>query len=130
MGLLLKLLLINSFFICGFLLLLPDWPWLFAATSVLAFLLLVIQLWRYKQQQEKTVQALCQGLRNLQDGDFSISLTESSERNSFVHNNVITLFNQVTNTLREEKKNTLSAGVIIRQSGQCIECSDYFGQST
>ena len=84
--------------------LLPDWPWLFGLTSVLMLLLLMMQLQRYRQQQEKILHALGQGLRNLQDGDFSISLAESSKHNSGSYRYLIELFNQVTDKLREEKK--------------------------
>lgn len=105
MGIIVKLLLTNLLFIGGFIILLPDWPWLFALTSALALLLLIIQLVRYRQQQEKILVTLGQGLRNLQDGDFSISLAESSKHAFPRDSDVIALFNQVTDTLREEKKN-------------------------
>jgi two-component system nitrogen regulation sensor histidine kinase NtrY len=105
MGLMVKILLINITFIGGFILLLPDWPWLFTLTSVLTLLLLMMQLQRYRQQQEKILHTLGQGLRNLQDGDFSISLAESSAHHSDGHRYLIELFNQVTDKLREEKKN-------------------------
>jgi two-component system nitrogen regulation sensor histidine kinase NtrY len=109
MGLIVKLLLTNLIFIGGFIILLPDWPWLFVLTTVLTLLLLTIQLQQYKQQQEKILHALGQGLRNLQDGDFSISLAEPSQHSSGAHrsgahHHLITLFNQVTDKLREEKK--------------------------
>jgi nitrogen fixation/metabolism regulation signal transduction histidine kinase len=105
MGLMVKILLINIIFIGGFILLLPDWPWLFTLTSVLTLLLLMMQLQRYRQQQQKILQTLGQGLRNLQDGDFSISLAESSAHYADGHRYLIELFNQVTDKLREEKKN-------------------------
>ena len=104
MGLIVKLLLTNLIFIGGFIILLPEWPWLFSLTSTLTLLLLIIQLQRYKQQQEKILHALGQGLRNLQDGDFSISLAEPSDQSSGAHSYLISLFNQVTDKLREEKK--------------------------
>jgi two-component system nitrogen regulation sensor histidine kinase NtrY len=104
MGLIVKLLLTNLIFMGGFIILLPDWPKLFALTTVLTLFLLLLQLQRYKQQQEKILHALGQGLRNLQDGDFSISLTESSESSIGAHHHLIALFNQVTDKLREEKK--------------------------
>jgi two-component system nitrogen regulation sensor histidine kinase NtrY len=104
MGLIVKLLLTNLTFMGGFIILLPDWPKLFALTTVLTLFLLLLQLQRYKQQQEKILHALGQGLRNLQDGDFSISLTESSESSIGAHHHLIALFNQVTDKLREEKK--------------------------
>ena len=105
MGLIVKLLLINLTFIGGFIILLPDWPWLFALTSTFTLLLFLIQLQRYRRQQEKTLDSLGQGLRNLQDGDFSISLAESSVHDSGRHRDLIELFNQVSDKLREEKKN-------------------------
>jgi nitrogen fixation/metabolism regulation signal transduction histidine kinase len=105
MGLMVKLLLINITFIGGFIILLPDWPWLFALTSLLTFMLFIFQLQRYRNQQEKILHTLGHGLRNLQDGDFSISLAESSVCNSGEHRYLIELFNQVTDKLREEKKN-------------------------
>lgn len=99
-----KLLLINLIFIGGFIILLPSSPWLFALTSLLTFILLTIQLRRNRQQQEKILHSLVQGLRNLQDGDFSISLAECSKQHSGLHHQLIELFNQVTDNLREEKK--------------------------
>jgi two-component system nitrogen regulation sensor histidine kinase NtrY len=110
MGLTVKLLLINLIFIGGFIILMPDKPWLFALTSALTLLLLIIQLRRFRQQQEKILLTLGQGLLNLQDGDFSISLAESSEHDFAEHQvashrHLIELFNQVTDKLREEKKN-------------------------
>jgi two-component system nitrogen regulation sensor histidine kinase NtrY len=104
MGLIIKLLLINLIFIGGFIILLPDSPWLFALTSSLAFLLLVMQLQRNRQQQEKILHSLVQGLRYLQDGDFSISLADCPQQHSTLHHQLIKLFNQVTDKLREEKK--------------------------
>jgi two-component system nitrogen regulation sensor histidine kinase NtrY len=104
MGLMVKILLINITFIGGFIILLPDWPWLFALTSLLTFVLFIFQLQRYGNQQEKILHTLGQGLRNLQDGDFSISLAESSAQTSDGHGYLIELFNQVTEKLREEKK--------------------------
>jgi two-component system nitrogen regulation sensor histidine kinase NtrY len=105
MVLMVKLLLINIIFIGGFIIMLPAWPWLFTLTSSLTFMLFIIQLQRYRNQQEKILHTLGQGLRNLQDGDFSISLAESSAPNSIEHRYLIELFNQVTDKLREEKKN-------------------------
>jgi nitrogen fixation/metabolism regulation signal transduction histidine kinase len=105
MGLMIKLLLINLAFISGFIILLPDWPRLFAVTSLLTLVLFVMQLQRFRDRQEKVLHALGQGLRNLQDGDFSISLAESTASNTGGHHDLIELFNQVTDKLREEKKN-------------------------
>ena len=104
MGFMVKLLLINLIFIGGFIILLPDSPWLFSLTTALTILLLLIQLQRYRQQQDNILHALGQGLRNLQDGDFSISLAEFSAHRSGGHHHLIELFNQVTDKLREEKK--------------------------
>jgi nitrogen fixation/metabolism regulation signal transduction histidine kinase len=104
-----KLLFINLIFISGFIILLPDWPWLFGLTTALTLFLLIILLQRYRQQQDTILYALGQGLRSLQDGDFSISLAVPSERNFGAqrfgtHQHLIELFNEVTNKLREEKK--------------------------
>lgn len=105
MGLIVKLLLINLIFIGGFIVLLPDFPWLFGLTSLFTFIIMILQLQRNRQQQEKILHSLSQGLRNLQDGDFSISLAECSKQQSSQHHQLIELFNQVTDQLREEKKN-------------------------
>jgi len=103
--LIVKLILMNLLFISGFLLLLPDFIWLFVFHTLLIIILAVIQLKREKQLQQRTLQALLDGLRNLQDGDFSVSLTENLQQKSNAQQHqLITLFNQVTEKLREEKQ--------------------------
>jgi len=100
-----KIILLNLFFIICFLLLLPQSPWLFVVTTCGIVFLVVTLLQRENKQQQKTLQAIFNGLQNLQDGDFSISLSESlQQRNNTKQHQLITLFNQVTDKLREEKK--------------------------
>ena len=103
--LIIKLILINLLFIAGFSLLLPKFFWLFVFNTVLIIILAILQLHRENKNQQRTLQALLDGLLNLQDGDFSVSLTENSQqqRNEQQHQ-LITLFNQVTDKLREEKQ--------------------------
>jgi two-component system nitrogen regulation sensor histidine kinase NtrY len=50
------------------------------------------------------LQTLLHGLRNLQDGDFSISLVDNSTNQSQSQSEVLALFNQVTDKLRQEKQ--------------------------
>ena len=103
--LIIKLILINLLFIASFSLLLPKFFWLFAFNTVLIIILAVLQLRRENQNQQRTLKALLDGLLNLQDGDFSVSLTENSQQQSNEQQHqLITLFNQVTEKLREEKQ--------------------------
>jgi len=103
--LIVKLLLINLLFIANFLLLLPQTPWLFSVSTVLIIIIGFMQLRRENLLQQRTLQALFDGLRNIQDGDFSISLTENTQQQSDEQQHqLITLFNEVTNKLREEKQ--------------------------
>jgi nitrogen fixation/metabolism regulation signal transduction histidine kinase len=100
-----KLLLLNALFIVSYMLLLPLNFGLFACNSILIIALAVMYLKREKQQKTRTFQALLDGLRNLQDGDFSFSLTENHQQyNDVQQHQLITLFNQVTEKLREEKQ--------------------------
>jgi two-component system nitrogen regulation sensor histidine kinase NtrY len=99
-----KLILINIIFIAGFLILLPNYPWLFTLTSLLGITLALMQLQREKRQQDKLLNMLKDGLLNLQDGDFSISLSEEARQTNTLTNQVVHLFNQVIEKLREEKK--------------------------
>jgi len=103
--LIIKLVLINFLFIVSFSLLLPKLFWLFSFNTVLIIILAVMELRRENQNHQRTLKALLDGLLNLQDGDFSVSLTENSQqqRNGQQHQ-LITLFNQVTDKLREEKQ--------------------------
>ncbi|RHW74750.1 PAS domain-containing sensor histidine kinase [Colwellia sp. RSH04] len=100
-----KLLLLNVLFLVSYMLLLPLHIGLFACNSILIIVLAVMYLKREKQQKTRTFQALLDGLRNLQDGDFSFSLTENHQQyNDEQQHQLITLFNQVTEKLREEKQ--------------------------
>lgn len=100
-----KIITINLLFVVSFILLLPQYPWLFGLNTLAVICLLFLQLQREKQQQHKTLQAIIDGLQNLQDGDFSISLTESSQqKQNTEQHQLITLFNQVTDKLRAEKQ--------------------------
>jgi nitrogen fixation/metabolism regulation signal transduction histidine kinase len=102
--LIIKLILVNLLFITSFLLLLPLFPWSFTLNTVLIILLVLLLMQREKQQQ-RTLQALLNGLQNLQDGDFSISLTENShQKMNLQQHQLISIFNQVTEKLREEKQ--------------------------
>ena len=103
--LILKIITINLLFIASFILLLPQHPWPFVFNTFGVFYLIVIQLQRNNKQQHKTLHALFDGLQSLQDGDFAISLTESShQKNNVEQHQLITLFNEVTDKLREEKQ--------------------------
>ncbi len=85
-------------------LLLPSSPWLFSICSILLLALAVIRYQYYHRQNQQILQTLLHGLRNLQDGDFSISLATYNENNSQTQQQVLTLFNQVTDKLRQEKQ--------------------------
>ena len=100
-----QLVLINIGFIVSFSLLLPSSPWMFSVTSVLFIILAMLRYHHYHKQNHQIMQTLLHGLRNLQDGDFSISLaaTKASRANKS-QTEVLSLFNQVTNKLRQEKQ--------------------------
>jgi len=103
--LIIKLILINLFFVLGFLVLLPESPWLFSINTLCTVLLLVFQVSRANQQYQQTYHALHNGLRNLQDGDFAISLAVPKEQtNNQQQVQLLTLFNQVTEKLRDDKQ--------------------------
>ncbi len=89
----------------------PSSPWLFAISSVLCITLAAMRYRSYQKshrQNHKILQSLSHGLRNLQDGDFSISLADNTAnegggKNKSQHE-VLALFNQVTDKLRLEKQ--------------------------
>ena len=58
----------------------------------------------YHRQTHQILQTLLHGLRNLQDGDFSISLADNIANKSESQLEVLALFNQVTDKLRQEKQ--------------------------
>ena len=96
---------INLLFIASFILLLPQYPLLFVFNTLGAIFLGAKQLQHEKKQQRQALQAVFYGLQNLQDGDFAISLAENEQqKNNVEQHQLITLFNQVTDKLREEKQ--------------------------
>lgn len=99
-----QLILINIAFIAAFLLLLPSSPWLFGLTSILLLALAIIRYRYYHRQNHQIMQTLLHGLRNLQDGDFSISLADNTTNKSQSQTEVLGLFNQVIDKLRQEKQ--------------------------
>jgi len=102
--LIVQLILINSAFIAAFFILMPNSPWLFALSSILLLVLAIMRYRYYHQQNNQIMQTLLHGLRNLQDGDFSISLADNSNNKSQSQTEVVTLFNQVIDKLRQEKQ--------------------------
>lgn len=58
----------------------------------------------YHRQTHQILQTLLHGLRNLQDGDFSITLADNKTNKSQSQSEVLALFNQVTDKLRQEKQ--------------------------
>ncbi|PKG84455.1 histidine kinase [Colwellia sp. 75C3] len=102
--LIVQLIFINIAFIISFLLLLPSSPWLFAISSILLIFLAVMRYQYYHRQTHQILQTLLHGLRNLQDGDFSISLADNGANKSQSQSEVLALFNQVTDKLRLEKQ--------------------------
>jgi nitrogen fixation/metabolism regulation signal transduction histidine kinase len=103
--LIIKFISINLLFIASVFLLLPSSPWLLVINTLATIFLAAKLLQRENQQQQKILQAIFDGLQNLQDGDFSISLTESlQQKNNAKQHQLITLFNQVTDKLRAEKQ--------------------------
>ena len=103
-----QLILINIAFLVSFALLLPSFPWLFGLNALLLLALAIMRYRYYHRQNNQVLQALLHGLRNLQDGDFSISLAIPKENKANKANEiqaeVLTLFNQVTDKLRQEKQ--------------------------
>jgi two-component system nitrogen regulation sensor histidine kinase NtrY len=102
--LIVQLILINIAFIVSFILLLPSSPWLFTINSLLLIFLAAMRYQYYHRQTHQILQTLLHGLRNLQDGDFSISLVDNSTNKSQIQSEVLALFNQVTDKLRQEKQ--------------------------
>jgi len=102
--LIISLMILNGLFILGFILLLPESPWLFSCFTTLLLILVFKRYRYYHQQNNKILTTLLHGLRNLQDGDFSISLPENSAGNSTNQQLILQLFNQVIDKLRQEKQ--------------------------
>jgi nitrogen fixation/metabolism regulation signal transduction histidine kinase len=102
--LIVQLILINIAFIVSFYLLLPSSPWLFSISSMLLIALAVMRYQYYHRQTHQILQTLLHGLRNLQDGDFSITLANNKSNKSHSQAKVLALFNQVTDKLRQEKQ--------------------------
>ena len=102
--LIVQLILINIAFIASFSLLLPSSPWLFSISSILLIALAAMRYQHYHRQTHQILQTLLHGLRNLQDGDFSITLANNKTNKSHSQSEVLALFNQVTDKLRQEKQ--------------------------
>lgn len=102
--LIVQLILINILFIVTYSVLLPNSPWLFGLSATLLLALAVFRYRYYYLQNYQIMQTLLHGLRNLQDGDFSISLVENIADKNQSQAQVITLFNQVIDKLRYEKQ--------------------------
>ncbi|PKH86468.1 sensor histidine kinase [Colwellia sp. Bg11-28] len=102
--LIVQLILINIAFIVSFSLLLPSSPWLFSISTILLIALAVMRYQHYHRQTHQILQTLLHGLRNLQDGDFSITLADKKTNKSQSQSEVLALFNQVTDKLRQEKQ--------------------------
>ncbi|KGJ88811.1 sensor histidine kinase [Colwellia psychrerythraea] len=102
--LIVQLILINIAFIISYSLLLPSSPWLFSIISILLIALAVMRYQYYHRQSHQILQTLLHGLRNLQDGDFSITLANNKSNKSHSQAEVLALFNQVTDKLRQEKQ--------------------------
>lgn len=103
--LIIQLIVLNIVFIASFILLLPSFPWLFSLTSILLITLAALRFRQYHQQNYQILETLLHGLRNLQDGDFSITLAipKASKANKS-QAEILSLFNQVTDKLRQEKQ--------------------------
>ncbi|TWX65663.1 GHKL domain-containing protein [Colwellia demingiae] len=102
--LIVQLILINIAFIVSFSLLWPSSPWLFSISSILLIALAAMRYQHYHRQTHQILQTLLHGLRNLQDGDFSITLADNKTNKSQSQSEVLALFNQVTDKLRQEKQ--------------------------
>ena len=102
--LIIQLILLNIAFIAAFVVLLPSYPWLFATSTSLLIILAILRYRFYHQQNYQVMQTLLHGLRNLQDGDFSISLAKHKGSSSKSQAEVLSLFNQVIDKLRQEKQ--------------------------
>ena len=99
-----QLMFINIIFLVSFFLLMPKSPWLFGISSSLLVILALLRYRHYHQQNNQILQTLLHGLRNLQDGDFSITLANNKTNKSHSQAEVLALFNQVTDKLRQEKQ--------------------------
>lgn len=99
-----QLMFINITFLVSFFMLMPSSPWLFGISSSLLTILALLRYRYYHQQNNQIMQTLLHGLRNLQDGDFSISLADNTANKSQSQAEVVTLFNQVIDKLRQEKQ--------------------------
>lgn len=111
-----KIALINLLFIASFLLLLPHHPWLFGICSSGCIVLVIILLRRENQYHKSVLRALFNGLQNLYDGDFSISLTSHiAQKNDAVQHQLIALFNQVADKLREEKQSIYQRELLLNK---------------
>ena len=108
-----QLILINIAFLTAYFLMMPSSPWLFAVTSTLLLALAIIRYRYYHQQNNKIMQTLLYGLRNLQDGDFSITLANNCNNKSQSQAEVITLFNQVIDKLRQEKQSLYQRELVL-----------------
>lgn len=102
--LIVQLILINIAFIISYSLLLPSSPWFFSISSTLLIALAGMRYQHYHRQSHQILQTLLHGLRNLQDGDFSITLANNKSNKSHSQAEVLALFNQVTDKLRQEKQ--------------------------
>jgi nitrogen fixation/metabolism regulation signal transduction histidine kinase len=99
-----QLILINITFVVAFFFLIPSSPWIFGLISILLLVLAMMRYRFYHRQNNQIMQTLLHGLRNLQDGDFSISLADNIANKSQSQAEVVILFNQVIDKLRHEKQ--------------------------
>ena len=104
-----QLILLNTIFIASAYLLLPESPVVFGLVTILVVILAYLRLSVFHRHHQKIIKALGDGLRNLQDGDFSITLASANASSANVgynsqHDELIELFNQVTEKLRLEKQ--------------------------
>jgi nitrogen fixation/metabolism regulation signal transduction histidine kinase len=102
--LIVQLALLNVFIIVCAYFLLPESLIAFIFISLLIAALAYFRLKVFYRQHHQVTKALGDGLRNLQDGDFSITLVSQKLSNSNKNNELINLFNQVSEKLRLEKQ--------------------------
>lgn len=100
----LSLLLLNLLFVLACLFLLPEHPWLFGLSALLLLILAISRYQKANRTQRRLLESITQGLRRLQDGDFSVSLAQPKEAKNSRDSEIIELFNQVTDDLRKEKQ--------------------------
>lgn len=95
----LRLLLLNILLLSSVFILWPSHPYLLAIISISLLILMFSTLYREHRQRLQTINTLKDGLLNLLDSNFSISLDEHKHGGE-----IVAIFNQVADKLRHERQ--------------------------